>query len=412
MERGAVIMRKPKRRSPNLFKAILVVFVLGAIAAGVVKVSQVVQNRVDQRVEAAAIENLDRAQALAEEQKYEEATRLLQPILDRVKDPAIAPKARMLHAELEEKNGNPDAALESWRSAAQDFAGSPDQPAAALRYAKALEDRGRGDEALKVYEQVRDTAPPGYRAPALIALAAHHEKAGDSAAALELYAKVMNDADLHSEEWFHAAHAIGKENVRKIFSREPTEDSKFYRVEKGDTLTSIGIELNTTMGLLTRANSIEENTSLRLNQTLKYTPKDFSIVVERSTARIYLLDEGSVFQVYRCGLGKSTNPTTPGRYRIGNKEKNPTWFRPGGSPVPPGDPENELGTRWMPLIPEEEGLPTDLGIHGTIRPDSIGKFESMGCPRMLNEEVEELWDLVVRSTPVAIVDRWEAGAIG
>lgn len=405
-------MRKPKRQSPILFKAILAVFVLGAIAAGVVKVSQVVQNRVDQRVEAAAVENLDRAQALAEEQNYIEATRLLQPILDRVKDPTIAPKALMLHAELEEKNGNPDAALESLRRAAEEFAGSPDQPVAALRYARALEDRGRGDDALKVYEQVRDTAPPAFRAPATIALAAHQEKAGDTAAALELYATVMRDADIASDEWFTAAHAIGKENVRKIFSPEPTEDSKFYRVDKGDNLTSIGIKLNTTMGLLTRANGIEETTPLRLNQTLKYTPKEFSIIVERSTARIYLLDKDGVFQVYRCGLGKSTNPTTPGRYRIGNKEKNPTWFRPGGAPVPPGDPENELGTRWMPLIPEEEGLPTDLGIHGTVRPDSIGKYESMGCPRMHNEEVEELWDLVVRSTPVAIVERWEAGAIG
>ncbi len=405
-------MRKPKRRSPGLFKAILVVFVLGAIAAGVVKVTQVMQNRVDQRVEAAAVENLDKAQQLADAQNYEEATRLLRPILDRVKDPSIAPKALMLHAELEEKNGNPDAALESLRRASEDFAGSPDQPTAALRYARALEDRGRGADALKVYEQVRDTAPPAFRAPAMIALAAHHEKTGDAAAARELYAKVMRDADLHSDEWFQAAHAIGSENVNKIFSREPTESSKFYRVDKGDNLTNIGIKLNTTMGLLTRANGIYENSSLRLNQSLKYTPTEFSIVVERSTTRIYLLDKGSVFQVYRCGLGKTTNPTTPGRYRIGNKEKNPTWFRPGGAPVPGGDPENELGSRWMPLIPEEEGLPTDLGIHGTIKPLSIGKYESMGCPRMHNEDVEELWDLVVRSTPVLIVDRWEPGAIG
>jgi lipoprotein-anchoring transpeptidase ErfK/SrfK len=66
----------------------------------------------------------------------------------------------------------------------------------------------------------------------------------------------------------------------------------------------------------------------------------------------------------------------------------------------------------MPLIPEVEGLPTDLGIHGTIRPESVGHYSSMGCPRLQNPEVEELYDLVVRSTPVTVVDRWEPGGLG
>jgi lipoprotein-anchoring transpeptidase ErfK/SrfK len=49
-------------------------------------------------------------------------------------------------------------------------------------------------------------------------------------------------------------------------------------------------------------------------------------------------------------------------------------------------------------------LPTDLGIHGTIEPASIGQYKSHGCPRLLKEDVEELYDLVVRSTPVSIVE--------
>ena len=32
--------------------------------------------------------------------------------------------------------------------------------------------------------------------------------------------------------------------------------------------------------------------------------------------------------------------------------------------------------------------------------------------RLMNDEVEELYDLIVRSTPVAIVDRWEGEAVG
>jgi len=59
----------------------------------------------------------------------------------------------------------------------------------------------------------------------------------------------------------------------------------------------------------------------------------------------------------------------------------------------------------MPLVPVEQGLPTDLGIHGTIEPETIGQYCSSGCPRMLPADVEELYDLIVRSTPVEIVEK-------
>jgi lipoprotein-anchoring transpeptidase ErfK/SrfK len=35
-----------------------------------------------------------------------------------------------------------------------------------------------------------------------------------------------------------------------------------------------------------------------------------------------------------------------------------------------------------------------FGIHGTWDPDSIGTAASLGCVRMRNEEVEELYDFI------------------
>ena len=202
---------------------------------------------------------------------------------------------------------------------------------------------------------------------------------------------------------------LGDLNTSLLFSQMPTPDSKTHVVTKGESLTSIGSQLNITQGQLLRANGMENANRLQLNQMLKYTPKDFNIVIERSTCRIYLMDSEGIFKVYRTGLGREGKATNLGKYKIGNKEKDPTWHKPGAVPIPPGDPENELGTRWLPLIPEEAGLPTDLWIHGTIQPDSIGKYSSSGCPRMHNAEVEELYDLVVRSTPVQIVESYSAG---
>ncbi|MEO7369038.1 MAG: L,D-transpeptidase, partial [Gemmatimonadaceae bacterium] len=54
-----------------------------------------------------------------------------------------------------------------------------------------------------------------------------------------------------------------------------------------------------------------------------------------------------------------------------------------------------LGTRRLEL---GDGY----GIHGTNEPASIGRAASHGCVRMLNEDVEKLYDMVPVGTPVYI----------
>lgn len=396
-------------RNPSLFKIIAVIVAIGGIAFGVFQISTFFENYVNGNVEAAALENLDRARNLAAEGHAAEARELLRPILARVENPDIAPKAHLLQAELDHLDGNLTQALEHLRAAAEDFEGSSIQPEALLAYAELLEETGRSDDALEAYTRVRDMAPPSLRAPALTALARYKSQANDRDGAYTLYREAISDAEWGSPTWLEAIEQVGDMNVAALFSSVPTDDSKVYRVSSGDTLTTIGMKLNTTQGLLMRANNLDDPNRLRLNQNLKYTAKDFEVLIELSTMRLYLLDKDGIFNVYSVGLGKPGNGTTPGRYKIGNKEKNPTWYKPGFGPIPPLDPANELGTRWMPLIPEEEGLPNDLGIHGTINPSSIGIYSSMGCPRLHKEDVEELYDLIVRSTPVIIVETFDNG---
>ena len=86
-------------------------------------------------------------------------------------------------------------------------------------------------------------------------------------------------------------------------------------------------------------------------------------------------------------------------------------YKRGAAPIPPCDPANELGTRWMPFVTEEDGLPRDLGIHGTPYPETVGRYSSKGCARLRMDEVEELYDLVVRSTPVDVVDVFQPAAV-
>ncbi|HOQ89769.1 MAG TPA: L,D-transpeptidase family protein [Candidatus Hydrogenedentes bacterium] len=326
--------------------------------------------------------------------------------------PEYGPRVAVLLAEISLQRGTPDQAVVLLENALNQFQLHQAYPELLAHYGQVLETVGRTDRALEVYEELRQRGAGDARAIALTGLARARERAGDTWGALQLYQEAVNTASWGSKSWLAAAEPLGKLNVAAVFSPVDTPKTRWYTVERGDTLIKIGIKLNVPLGMLTRANSLPEDAVLRPGQRLRYIPKDFRIVIERSTCRLYLMDSQGLFKYYRVGLGMPGHETTLGRYTIGNKQKDPVWHKPGVGPIPAGDPANELGTRWMPLVPVEPGLPTDLGIHGTIAPDSIGKYSSHGCARMLKEDVEELYDLVVRSTPVEIVETYQPGLDG
>jgi lipoprotein-anchoring transpeptidase ErfK/SrfK len=63
--------------------------------------------------------------------------------------------------------------------------------------------------------------------------------------------------------------------------------------------------------------------------------------------------------------------------------------------VPPG-PNNPVGTAWIGL--SRPGY----GIHGTPRPEEVGRTESHGCFRLANWNAEHLTRLVSVGTPVVV----------
>ena len=64
----------------------------------------------------------------------------------------------------------------------------------------------------------------------------------------------------------------------------------------------------------------------------------------------------------------------------GRSRRIPVWFRPGHEPVAFGDPENPLGTRWLPWY--QNGVKTGYGYHGTNESSGVGGRVSKGCVRM------------------------------
>jgi lipoprotein-anchoring transpeptidase ErfK/SrfK len=396
---------RQQKKQPSVSKiAFSIVAVCAVLYGGYRGVTWIFAGGGVEAVQTTAPTTLDTAQALLEAGKSNEAREALRPLAANAKDAQVAVPAIMMLADLDARAGDRANALNGFKRVTTEFPESPERPRALAQYAKLLEDDGKTAEALAVYNDIRANAPEEFRAPALSGIARQVERDGKVGEARDLYAEAARGAAWDSPAWNEAIDALGRTNIAMVFSPSETPESKTYTVEKGDSLTTIGIKLNTTQGMLTRANNLTADSKLDLGQRLKWTPKDFRIVIERSKCRIFLMDSNGIFKRYICGLGKPGHETTLGVYKIGNKEKDPVWHKPGEGPIPAGDPRNLLGTRWMPMVPIQEGLPKDLGIHGAPDPTTIGSFTSNGCARMKMEEVEELYDLIVRSTPVQVVE--------
>lgn len=107
------------------------------------------------------------------------------------------------------------------------------------------------------------------------------------------------------------------------------------------------------------------------------------IVVDKSGHRLALVSGNLIVRSYAVGLGGDRTPD--GTFEITEKVRNPN-----------GKSNGEFGSRGMTLSD------TLYAIHGTNRPSSIGKNESLGCIRMRKEDVEELFDMTPLGTPVTI----------
>lgn len=185
---------------------------------------------------------------------------------------------------------------------------------------------------------------------------------------------------------------MGEANIQRLFSPAAAADAASYTVQPGDTLSKIARKSGTTVELLRISNGLRGDL-IRAGQTLKITRARFSVVVDKSQNTLTLKNGEEVLKVYRCSTGAG-GITPTGDFRIVSRMVDPAWK----GVTPPGDPENPLGTRWLGFdLPE-------YGIHGTNQPETVGQPVTKGCVRLLNSDVEELYNLLPEGTVVLIVE--------
>ena len=128
------------------------------------------------------------------------------------------------------------------------------------------------------------------------------------------------------------------------------------------------------------------------------------IVVSTAERRLYLITGPDEAISYGVGVGRPGFEWS-GVKTITRKEEWPSWTPPAEMlkrrPDLPrhmaGGIENPLGARALYLGD------TMYRIHGSNEPDSIGHAVSSGCLRMLNEDVEDLYQRVGVGTKVVVL---------
>ena len=216
-------------------------------------------------------------------------------------------------------------------------------------------------------------------------------------------AKVMLDKLVATAASPESIELLGEVNMKLLKSPMMMPGKEYYVIQSGDYLQKIAKQFNTTVALLKEMNGLETDV-IRAGARLLVFNSNFSMRVSKGQNHLDLLMDGRLFKRYPVGTGKF-GKTPAVEFTVTDKIVEPPWTRPADNrQIEYGDPENVLGTRWMAIKSTDHPELTGFGIHGTWERDSIGKQSSAGCVRMLNEDVEELFDLVPRKTTVIITD--------
>lgn len=107
------------------------------------------------------------------------------------------------------------------------------------------------------------------------------------------------------------------------------------------------------------------------------------ILIDTINRTLTLFNNGEQCLQFPVAVGKHETPTPIGNWKVARKAAN--WG-------------TGFGTRWLGLN-VSWGI---YGIHGTNKPYSIGGYQSHGCIRMHNSDVEQLYNWVPEGTPVII----------
>lgn len=191
--------------------------------------------------------------------------------------------------------------------------------------------------------------------------------------------------------------------------------TEMYVVAANDNLVKIARKrsLESDWRLIQRINKLPDPNALRVGQKLKLVRGPFHAVVHKSEFRLDLFqgspdepDRWTYVKSFRVGLGES-NGTPTGTFVIKKNSKlvDPPWVNPRtGEKFAANDPKNPIGEHWLGWQGVgDAAIYKGFGLHGTIEPESIGQQRSMGCVRMLPDDIATVYEFLTEEVSVVNV---------
>jgi lipoprotein-anchoring transpeptidase ErfK/SrfK len=243
---------------------------------------------------------------------------------------------------------------------------------------------------------------PTQTAPTFLKTAAEQVEQRKFVEARQTLATALQTATSERSEVLRAMIPVN-EQLLKLSPDAP--DIEMYKVHTGDVLGG----LMSNYGVIMLANRMK-TTNLKTGQTLRLPRGTFSILVVKSMFRLFLMYEGAAVKEYLIAVGRGGENETPSTtFTTGDGTPDPEWTPPEAlirekgfpSVIPPNDPENPLGSFWIPLVHPSY---KSFGIHGTNDDRVLGTEATYGCIRLSNKDIDELSHIVTRGMTVTIVD--------
>ena len=238
----------------------------------------------------------------------------------------------------------------------------------------------------------------------------------DPVAARASLTRLLEGSATTTTDRLKAYDAINKVNAMLTFSERVLANdpyAKQYTVKEGDSLSNIrkSLNLNCEWRFLQRINHLPTERSIRIGQVLKTPTGAFHGEVRKSEFRLNIFEGDGPGRVmvasYPIALGEF-NSTPTGAFAIRPRSKliDPEWRNPRtGQHFESNDPANPIGERWIGLKgiePHNKNF-EGYGIHGTTDLGSIGKQASMGCVRMLPQDVEMVYELLTEPNSIVTI---------
>ncbi|MCI3927156.1 L,D-transpeptidase [Paenibacillus sp. TRM 82003] len=199
---------------------------------------------------------------------------------------------------------------------------------------------------------------------------------------MELYLQISANLVRTALQQFQEDHGKLPDRIQELLADYPDNYLSFIPMEPTTNSALVTVEQHGDGGWIYDPSSTEPQRIFRPD--LEWNPPYFpvEVMVVKSKHTLYLMNGPHVFMEKMVGLGKE-GLTPSGTFRIDKRVLNPQ----GGKPGVYGAAALGFGA-WA--------------LHGTNAPESVGANESLGCVRLLDQDIAELYPYIPLGTGVFI----------